>query len=504
MPDPIWSQLLLQVILIAINAFFAATEIAVISLNGNMLKKQSEEGDQKATKMLRMVEKPEGFLSTIQVAITLSGFLGSAFAANNFAEKLSDWLVNDLKVGIPYDVVNNISIILITLILSYITLVLGELVPKRIAMKKPEAVASAVSGIIMFFSVMLKPVVWLLSVSTNGILRLLGINPHDEGDEVTEEEIRMMVDIGEERGNIETKEKEMIENVFEFNNISAYDVMVHRTEITALEIDEEPQVIIQTIVESGFSRIPVYEGDIDHIIGILSIRKYLLNERSENPLPLRELLYPAHLVPETVAADVLFRDMQVKNIHIAIVLDEYGGTSGLVTMEDLVEEIVGNIYDEFDDKSDEEYIIKLDDERWRVSGSADLESVSEEIGVELCDENSEYDTVGGLIFSQLSAIPEDGTDIEVIVNNLEITVESFVDRRVEWAIITKLPEPEEDEEDDDDDKDDYDDAKTVKSSDSAKADTDKNTEKSSKAKESASKSREKEKSSSVGDKSKKI
>ncbi len=443
--DPsIWSQLLLQVILIAVNAFFAATEIAVLSLNENKLRKQCEEGDRKAKKMMKLVEKPEGFLSTIQVSITLAGFLGSAFAANNFAKKLCDWLVNDLKVSLPYDLLNTLSVIAITLILSYFTLVLGELVPKRVAMKKPEAIASAVTGIISFFSFIFTPIVWILSVSTNGILRLMGINPHDDEEEVTEEEIRMMVDISEESGNIETKEKEMIENIFEFNNMNASDVMIHRTEITALDVDGDPAEMAQTIIESGFSRIPVYEEDIDHIIGILSTRQYLLNERKEQPASIRELLYPAYLVPDSVATDVLFHDMQQKKVHIAIVLDEYGGTAGLVTMEDLLEEIVGNIYDEFDDVEDEEdSIIKLDEDLWRVAGSVDIDTLQEELEITLSEENSEYDTVGGLVFSQLNAIPEDGAVIEVEVENLQIHVDSFADRRVEWATIRKLPKEEE-------------------------------------------------------------
>ncbi len=445
--DPsIWSQLLLQVILIAVNAFFAATEIAVLSLNENKLRKLSEEGDKKAAKMMKLVEKPEGFLSTIQVSITLAGFLGSAFAANYFAEKLSGWLVTTYQLTQYAGVINALSVIVITLILSYFTLVLGELVPKRVAMKKPEAVASAVCGVIIFFSKLFTPIVWILSVSTNGILRLMGINPHDTEEKVTEEEIRMMVDISEESGNIETKEKEMIENIFEFNNMNASDVMIHRTEITALDVDEDPAVMAQSIIESGFSRIPVYEEDIDHIIGILSTRQYLLNERKEQPLPIRELLYPAYLVPDSVATDVLFHDMQAKKIHIAIVLDEYGGTAGLVTMEDLLEEIVGNIYDEFDDVEDEEdFIIKMDEDLWRVAGSVDIDALQEELEITLSEENSEYDTVGGLVFSQLSAIPEDGAEIEVQVENLQIHVESFVDRRVEWAVIRKLPKEDADE-----------------------------------------------------------
>lgn len=340
MPDRLWGQLLLQLVLIAVNAFFAATEIAVISLNDKKIRKLAEGGDKEASKMLRMVEHPDSFLSTIQVGITLAGFLGSAFAANNFAGRLRDWLVYDVGVTfISPETITTIAVIFITLLLSFLTLVLGELVPKRIAMKRAEAVASGAAGVIRFTAALMKPVVWLLSATTNGALRLLGFDPHDDGEEVTEEEIRLMVDAGEEKGAIESAEKELIENVFEFNNLTAADVMTHRTEMTALWIGDPEDEITDAIIKSGFSRFPVYDEDIDNIVGILSTRQFLLNMRSTVRKPIRELLFPPYFVPETVRADAMFRDMQQKKIHIAIVLDEYGGTSGLVTMEDLLETI---------------------------------------------------------------------------------------------------------------------------------------------------------------------
>lgn len=452
MPDRLWGQLLLQLVLISVNAFFASTEMAVISLNDKKLKKLAEGGDKKALRLTEMVERPDNFLSTIQVGITLAGYLGSAFAADNFAEPLRDWLVFDLgfKLLSP-NVIKAVAVILITLILSFFTLVLGELVPKRIAMKRAEVVASAAVGVIRFTAAVMKPVVWLLSVATNGLLRLLGFDPHDDGEEVTEEEIRLMVDAGEEKGAIEPNEKELIENVFEFNNLTAADVMTHRTEMTALWIGDTEEEIVQTIIESGFSRFPVYDRDIDDIIGILSTRKFFLNLYAKDKKPLRELLYTPYFVPETVRADTMFRDMQQKKIHIAIVLDEYGGTSGLVTMEDLLETIVGNIYDESDPQISSDDIIVLGEGEWRVMGSVELERLEEELGINIIlenDDDEDIETVGGLIFSRLTAIPDDGPCNEIVtVGNLEFTLESVEDHRVAWAKI-RIVEPAEVDSDD--------------------------------------------------------
>ena len=440
-PDPIWSQLLLQVVLIAINAFFAATEIAVISLNENKLRKQAEEGDGKAAQMLKMVEQPAGFLSTIQIGITLAGFLGSAFAADNFASKIVRYLVDEVQLtAIPENVLNTLAVVLITIILSYFTLIFGELVPKRVAMQKSDQVARAVCGIINGISKVVKPVVWLLSVSTNGVLRLMRIDPNAEDEQVTEEEIRMMVDIGEEKGAIETNEKEMIDNIFEFNNMTAEDCMIHRTDVTAIWVEDTPDEIVKTIEETGLSRFPVYNEDLDDVLGILFTRDYLLNLRAENPKPLRELLRPAYFVPESVQADVLFREMQTQKVHMAIVVDEYGGTSGIVTLEDLLEEIVGNIYDEFDPQAEQD-IALVEENTWRVAGGVDLETLNEALKIEL-PTDEEYDTLGGLIFSQLTSIPKDGATPEMDCFGLHIKVEEIKERRVEWALVSKLQQSE--------------------------------------------------------------
>lgn len=283
------------------------------------------------------------------------------------------------------------------------------------------------------------PVLLGLSALLNAILLLrkpISSLLH-RNDEVSEDEIMAMVEEGEESGTIEANEKEMIENIFEFNNMTAEDVMVHRIDMVSLSLEDDDATILSTIRESGLSRFPVYESDVDDIVGVLSTREYLLNATLAQPRSLKELLRPAYFVPETVRTDVLFRDMQNKKIHMALVVDEYGGTSGLVTLEDLLEEIVGNIYDEFDPQ-DEQEIIRLEDNLWRVSGSADLEELLETMEIPLPEEELDFDTLGGLVFANLSVIPEDGSRPVVEAMGLRIRVEELCERRVEWALVEKL------------------------------------------------------------------
>ena len=445
MDEPIGSQILLQIILILVNAFFAATETAVVSLNENKVRKQAESGDAKAKLMLKMIEAPTKFLSTIQVCITLSGFLASAFAADQFASLLSKALESAGFTFVSAKTLETICVVLVTLILSFFMIVLGELAPKRIALQYPEKFARFSCSVIKFMSTLFTPVVWLLSASTNGVLRLLGIKPDASGEEVTEEEIRMMVDIGSESGAIEQDERAMIENIFEFNNMTAADVMVHRMDVVAIHVEDTQEEIISTIQESGLSRFPVYDEHIDDIIGVLNTRDFLLNAHAAQPKTVRELLRSAYLVPETVPADTLFSDMQKQKVHLAIVVDEYGGMSGIVTMEDLLEEIVGNIYDEFDPTEDNE-IEKLEDNLWRVDGSVDLETLADALDIALPLEE-EYDTLGGMVFSTFSSIPEDGSSPEVTIHGLNIKVETISDHRVEKALVSIVAPKEENAED---------------------------------------------------------
>ncbi|MBQ3484232.1 MAG: HlyC/CorC family transporter [Clostridia bacterium] len=437
--DP-WGPLLLQLVLILVNGWFAATEVAILSLNEAKLRHEVDEGDKVAAKLLKLNESPNRFLSTIQVCITLAGFLGSAFAATSFSDDMA------ALTKLP----ETVCLVLVTLILSYFTLVFGELVPKRLGMHDPDRVARMSLTVLMVCSIIFRPVVWILSVSTNLLLRLLGIDPHADEEEVTEEDIRMMVDMGEEVGAIEETEKEMIENIFEFNNLTAENVMTHRTDVTTIWVEESWDVILQTIRETGLSRFPVYNEDMDDIIGTLNTRVFLLNMQAEKPRQMREMLREAYFVPNTVQADQLFRDMQTKKIHMAIVVDEYGGMSGIVTMEDLLEEIVGNIYDEFDPQAEQE-ITRVDEETWRISGLAQLDDVAEALDVELpLDED--YDTLGGLIFSQFTTIPEDGSTPELDCCGLHIRVEKIEDHRIETALVTRLAVETDDETDQTSDK----------------------------------------------------
>ncbi len=450
MDDPLLPIIVL-VILIFINAFFAAAEIAVISLSEAKLKKQAEDGDKKAKKLLAMMQSPDRFLSAIQIAITLAGFLSSAFAADSFADPLVRWLTEDVGfTAISRSALNTIVVVVITIILAYFSLVLGELVPKRLGMKKTEKVARATVGTVSAVAKIFRPVIWFLSKSTNAVLRLLGIDPAAEEEEVSEDEIMMMVDLGEEQGAIEAAEKELIENIFEFNNATAEDVMVHRTDMVMVWADDTEEEVFKTIQESGMSRFPVYEEDADDIIGILSTREYLLNAHLKHPKTLRELLRPAYFVPESVRTDVLFRDMQSKKVHLSIVVDEYGGTSGLVTLEDLLEKIVGDIYDEFDPQEEKE-IEQLEENLWKAAGSCPLDVVAETLDIEFDeDEEDEVDTLGGLVYSQLSMIPKDGTTLEVEACGLHIQVTEIIDRRVEWTLVSKVLPKDDHKEDDDD------------------------------------------------------
>lgn len=428
-------QLFLQLLLIILNAFFAATEIAVISLNENKLKHQFDEGDKKAGKMLKMVQQPTGFLSTIQIGITLAGFLGSAFAADSFSDILMGWLskVFGVKATPTLDAV---SVIVITLILSYFTLVLGELVPKRIAMKSPEKFARTVCSAILVLEKMLKPIVWFMTVSTNAVLRVFGINPNTEEESVSEDDILLMIDIGEEKGTIDSDEKEMIENIFEFNNTPVNEIMIHRTSVTFIDVESTPEEIMEIIKESEFSRFPVYEENVDTIVGILIAREYLMEYMKNDSPDIKNLVHPTKFVHESVFADILFKDMQKSHVHMCIVVDDFGGTSGIITLEDLLEEIVGNIYDETDEQHKPD-ITKLGDNLWRIAGSTQLDDINEALEIDIDYETEEYKTLGGLVFSEIPSIPEDGSKIEVTTKGLEIKVEELTDLRVEWALVSK-------------------------------------------------------------------
>lgn len=436
-------QLLIQAILIAFNAFFASMEIAVISLNTTKLRKLSEDGDKNATKLLKFAENPAGFLSTIQVGISLSGFLGAAFAADSLSEPLANWFIK-IGLNISYSVLNSISVIIITLILTFVTIVFGELIPKRIAQQKSYEVAKACCGIISTISIIFKPIIVLISGTTNFILKLLNLKTEAEDDNVSEDDIRMMVDVGGESGSIEEDEQEMIQNIFEFNDITISEIMTRVSDVNAISIEDSEEDILKIIKETGNSRFPVYEDDINNIIGILNSREFLINLNDTNGKSVKEMLRKPYFVPETIKADQLFSDMQKNKIHISIVIDEYGETRGIVTLEDLLEEIVGNIYDEYD-KAESPEIEKIDENKWKVQGTLPIDDLNEELDINIPDDR-DYDTVGGMIFSCLHTIPEDGKQFNVSVNGLDIIVTRVEDKRIIEAIISKQEKQEESEE----------------------------------------------------------
>lgn len=444
MGDSVLGQLVLQVVLIALNAIFACAEIAVISMNDNKLAQLAAKGDKRAQRLARLTSQPARFLATIQVAITLSGFLASAFAADNFSDRIVDWLL-EMGVGIPAHVLNTLAVMLITVILSYFTLVFGELVPKRLAMRKTEQLALGMSALVSFISRLFAPIVWLLTVSTNAVLRLLGIDPNAEDEEVSEEEIRMMVDVGSEKGVIDAAEKEMIQNVFEFDDLTVGEFCTHRTEVSLLWQEEDDEQWEKTIRESRHSRYPICGESVDQVVGILNVKDYFRLEDQSRENVLKNAVYPPYFVPEGLSANVLFRQMQLSRNHFAVVLDEYGGMEGIVTMNDLLEQLVGDLEDEAAAPVEEQDIERVDSQTWKIRGSALLEDVVEALELELDDED--YDTFGGYVFANYGSVPDDGTQFEIDVDGLHIRALEIKDHKLEKSLVCKLsPQSDSEEE----------------------------------------------------------
>lgn len=435
------NQLLLQLVLILLNAFFAATEIAVISLNEKKIKARAEDGDKKAVKMLRMIEEPTRFLSTIQIGITLAGFLGSAFAADNFAEGLSNFFIESFNIPGAYTkAINTVAVIVITIILSFFTLVLGELVPKRVAMRHKEKLAEAVCGVISFLAVALKPIIWLLTVSTNGVLRLFGIDPQAKEEPVSTEDIVLMLDAGVDEGSLDQNDIEYIKNVFKLDGMIAEDVMMPRKSVVFVAQDETDEEIMKKIEEEGYSRMPVYAEKEDHIIGILHTRDYLL-KRGTPGFTLDQVMLPPVFVPETAHLDALFKDMQTGHNHMVIVVNEYGETAGIVTMEDILEELVGEIWDERDEAVED--FKKAGDGTYTVLCSAFIEDFFEFFSLENQGE-TEASTVNGWLTELSGSIPKVGYTFDY--ENLTITVtkaDGLMAHEISVKVNDQAKEPEE-------------------------------------------------------------
>ena len=444
-PDPagnlIW-QFLLLFALILVNAFFAASEIAIITLNDNKIQKMAEDGHKKARQVLKLTADSSNFLATIQVGVTLAGFLTSASAANSLSGPLANWFIGLVPAAAPHQgLVETVCLVVVTLIVSFFSLVLGELAPKRIAMQKAEPLSFAVVGLLRGLSKIARPVVWLLSVSTNLIVRLFGMDPHADEEQVTEEEIRMMVDVGEEKGVIEGSQKEMINNIFEFDDITAEEIMTPRVDVAALDVEDSIEEALALGVESGYSRIPVYEEDIDHVIGILYVKDLLpyVGRLLPEAVSLRDFVRPTYFTPGTKRCGALFTEMTEKHIQLACVVDEYGGIAGIVTIEDLLESIVGNMQDEFD--HEEEEITRLSDNVFDVDGSCPVEELGEQIGIDLPE--GDYDTVAGLLLDRLGRIPEENehpsVTFEADAARITLTVMGMDDRAIDRIHVEVVP-----------------------------------------------------------------
>ena len=437
------TEILLLLILIGLNGFFAAAEIAFISLNDAKIDVQIKEGNKKAKAIKKMLENPSKFLSTIQIGITLAGFLSSAFASEAFASELAPILHGWLPM-LSVQVWNSISIVIITLILSYFTLVLGELVPKRIAMKHYEGIAFGTIGIIKTIAAFTSPFVKFLTFSTNVISKLFGVSETEE-ETVTEEEIRMMVDVGEEKGTIDKEEKEMINNVFEFNDTVVSEIMVPRTDIYAVDMNLSISKVIEEITKDSdfrYSRIPVYDETIDEIKGVVYIKDILLSTKNKN-VKIKNLVNEAYFVSETKLVNELFQELRKNRKQIAVVVDEYGGTAGIVTMEDILEEIVGEIYDEYDEVTN--MFEQIDENTYVLNGSLAVYEVEKLLDIEIPEGN--YDTISGYLIEQLGRIPGNKEKPLIETPTAVYKIEKVKDQRIIKIRATKIEVlPEEDEE----------------------------------------------------------
>lgn len=419
--------IVLQIILIALNAVFACAELAVVSMSAARLRQLAEGGDRRAERLLSLTAIPARYLATIQVAITLAGFLGSAYAADNFAGPLVNWL---LACGLPMPaaVLHTICVFLITLIIAYFSIVFGELVPKRLAMHNTESVALGLANILTVVSVVFKPLVWALTASTNGILRLLHIDPTEE-EEVTEEEIRLMVSTGSETGAIDESENEMIQNVFELDDTSLDEICTHRVDIVGLYLEDSKEEWDATIRSTRYNYYPVFGETMDDVEGVLSAKDYFRLKTIDRQEVLANAVDKPYLVPESISASALLRNMRDNGQHYAVAIDEYGGLSGVVTLHDLIQVLVGDFTD-LDEEARPEEIRTVADGVWEIAGAALLEEVVEALGVDL-PVDEDYDTFGGFLCAELGEIPDDGATLSIETHGLHVDVLLVDDHRIE-------------------------------------------------------------------------
>lgn len=429
-------QLLLLVFLTGVNAFFASAEMAVVSVNKNKIKIMADNEDNKNAKfILNLLEEPTKFLSTIQVAITLSGFLASASAAASFSKPLGTFL---LKYGIPYPYSENISLVLVTILLSFFTLVFGELVPKRVALQKAESISLFCVKPILVISKISSPFIKLLSSSTAVVLQILGMKTEKLEENVSKEEIRSMIEAGQAKGVFNETEKEMINSIFEFDDITAQEIMIPRTDVYTIDADVPVSEYLDELLNTKHGRIPVYKGDIDNIIGVLHLKDFILEARKKGfeNVDIIPILRKPYLVPETKNIDELFKEMQRERKSMAVLIDEYGGFSGIVTMQDLVEEVMGDIEDEHDNTFQQ--IEKIDDFNYIIDALFPLDELEEKFGITVkTDETKNYNTVSGYVIDILGVIPDNsyiGKEIET--EKIIFKIISIKENRIEKLKIT--------------------------------------------------------------------
>lgn len=432
----------LLIVLIVLNATFASAEIAVISMNETKLKTMAEEGNGKALKLTRLTAQPARFLATIQVAITMAGLLQSAVAADKFAGPLVEALIG-VGVPVPEAILKGVSVFVITLVLAYFNLVFGELVPKRIAMKKADSLALGMAGLLDFVSRVFAPLVWLLTASTNFILRLLRMNPEEEDETVSEEEIRMMLVEGNKKGVIDAEENEMIQNVFEFNDISAEEICTHRRDVVTLYTEDTDEEWEQTILDGHHTKYPVCGENQDDVLGVLDIKRYLRAQDRSRDYLMRHVVDKAFFIPENMKANVVFQKMKESRTHFAVVIDEYGGMSGIVTMHDLIETLVGDLEEKGEPPKPVD-ILQISEDTWRILGCADLEEVEEAVGAHLPTDT--FDTFNGYLCSVIGRVPDDGEAFTCEADGLHMDVQNVSGHMVEEVIVVKIPEEPKEEE----------------------------------------------------------
>lgn len=424
--------IILQIILILLNAIFACAEIAVITINDTKLEKMAQDGDKRAKRLMKLTASPAQFLATIQVAITLSGFLGSAFAADNFSDQLVSLFMN-IGIDLPFKTLDTIAVIIITLVLSFLTILFGELVPKRVAMKYSFSLALAMSSLITIISKVFAPLVWCLTVSTNFILRLIGIDPNESDEVVSEEEIRMLVDVGNQKGVINREEKEMIQNVFEFNDVLVSEFAIHRTQIEWLDIEDSLEKWDEIINQTKHSYYPICNSEIDSVVGVLVVKEYYAIKERTLDLVLNKAMNKVHFIPKSITANILFQQMKNMNFHFAVVLDEYGGVDGIVTINNVLEQIVGDL--DTEDDGEKGYIEFVEENNWQVFGNVLIEDINKMLNINISDEFN--DTFSGFVFSYFGSIPNDGIQFEIEYNCFKIKVLKIENHRITSAKISK-------------------------------------------------------------------